>query len=413
MWWKLLSLTLLCSPLGYRAWQEIESHSTDSRPQQDLLGREELTRKKSALQEFKESLEGRALDESLASVVFRVSSEPPRSNSKRPRSLEPLARALASHAEVIQDIRRFASVWMELENDPTRPADCRDADLKNWLEARRVLVKTRKDRETALAAELAGLTDKVRAAIRRRDSTTIKLAQEDVEGALTSLEKHRGECSGFSLLIAWTDRRLREWGGYRDLLAVAEDEALVLKSGTRDEVLRHVGRYARLLERSELATFVRAETIRFCEGYLPAWMEGENLVIYRGISVPRENVYIKWKKETPEARRYPNGEVPLSRTEYDEFKPPDLAHVEYYFRPANKGDDDSRVQIRPTPRNEATRHYNQTRKSLRWTPMSLETLVTNSPVRWPDLSMAPLPIQRAEYLLEAMRKYPALFSRGE
>lgn len=413
MWWKLPLMILLCSPLGFRAWQEIAAHGGDEPPRPEILAREELARKKSALTTLKEPLDGRALDEDLAAVVLKVSGEPPRGNPKRQRAFEPLARALASHAEVVQDVRHFAAVYADLENDPARQAECRDADLKSWIETRRAQVSTRKERENILSAELVGLTDKARAAVRRRDTTTIKHAQEDVEDALARMQKHRGDCGGFPLLTAWADRRLAEWGAYRDLLAVAQDDAVTGKDGGREEVLRHLGRYARLLDHPDLAAFVRTEAVRFCEGYLPSWLEGENRVIYRGISVPREHIHVKWKKDSAEAKKYRGGEIQLNRTEYDEFKPPDLTQVQYYFRPANNGDDDFYGQIKPTPRSEAARHYNLGRKSLRWNAAALEALVTNSPVRWTDLSTAPLPIQRAEYLLEGMRKYPALFPRGE
>src|SRR5262245_11482428 len=373
MWWKLPLLILLCAPLGFRAWQEIAAHGEDDPPRPEVLPREELARQKTQLASLKEELDAQVINVELTSEVFRVSNESLGGSARRLRAFEqPLARTLHAHLEVVRDIRHFADIYADLENDPARQAECRDPDLKAWLDTRRSQVKTRKARENALAADLVVLTDKVRAAVRRRDTTTIKLAEEDVEDVLARLHKHRGDCSGVPVLAAWAERRVVEWRAYGNLLAVAQDDALVMKDGGREEVLRHVARYARLLEQMELEGFVRDEAKRFCEGYLPPWLEGENRVIYRGISVPREHIHIKWKKDSPEAKKYPGGEIQLNRTAYDEFKPPDLSQVQYYFRPANSGDDDFYGQIKPTPHNEAARHYNQGRKTLRWNATSLE-----------------------------------------
>src|SRR5947209_7218616 len=104
MYWKLPLLLLLCAPLGYRAWCELD-RSADATPRVELPPREDLARKKTLLQELQTTADARIVDEDLTSSVLLLSSEPLRPSPKRPRSLEPLAAALTAHGAVIGEVR--------------------------------------------------------------------------------------------------------------------------------------------------------------------------------------------------------------------------------------------------------------------------------------------------------------------
>src|SRR2546421_12670038 len=100
MSWKLPLLLLLCAPLGYRAWCEFD-RPADPTPRVELPPRDELARKKTALQELQPIVEARATDEELAASIMLLSTDPPRSGTNRSRSLEPLARTLTTHSAAI------------------------------------------------------------------------------------------------------------------------------------------------------------------------------------------------------------------------------------------------------------------------------------------------------------------------
>src|SRR5207237_4569631 len=125
------------------------------------------------------------------------------------------------------------------------------------------------------------------------------------------------------------------------------------------------------------------------------------MVLDRTLEVPREQIWILWKRGRPEAKRY-GDEVRLVRTAFDEFRPPDLAAVEHYFRKVNEGDDTFHDQIRPTPRNQAARYFNERRKTLAWTEKAVQALLNGCPVRWPNESAVPVPYRRGAELLGAI-----------
>jgi hypothetical protein len=407
--WKLPLLVLLTAPLGWRAWSELAGPSSET-PPLELPAREELSRKKTVLAKLQADLETHAIDDDLSTCLFRVCSEPPRA-VKRSRLLEPLAAALAAHTEAAGEVRTFASVYTELESDPARPAEVRSADLKRWLEERRGTVKDKKDREKLLAGELEALRAAVRAALRGRDAGEMKQAKDDIETMRGRLEKHRILCEGFRVLANWAERRLAELRITGELLTAARDDAAIQKSGLRGETVFHVSRYARLLDSAaeeELRMLIRTEAGRFCAGYLPARMEGDAMVLYRGLEVPREQIWVLWKPGRLEVKRY-GEETQLVKTEYDEFNPPNPSAVEHYFRKVKEGDDTFHDQLRPTPRNHAARHFNGNRKTLVWTENAVRALLNGCPVRWPHESAMPVPYRRAEHLLEAIGKQPALF----
>ncbi len=414
MGWKLPLLLILCAPLGYRAWCEFDRPS-DPTPRVELPPREELARKKTALQELQTVVEARTIDDDLVVCIVQLCAEPPRSVPNRPRSLEPLARALIGHGAAVAEVREFARIYHEMESDPGRPAEVRDPDLKRWLEERRAVVKDKKDREKEIAGERETLTTRVRAALRGRESGELNSAKDEVDSLLTRLEKHRQSCEGFRVLAAWADRRLAEGRLTRELLLLARADAAIQKNAARDETARHLRAYARLLVKAddeELRTLVRNEAARFCDGYLPGLMEGDAMVLYRGLEVPREQIWILWKRDRPEAKRY-GDEARLSGTKFDEFHPPELAAVEHYFRKVNQGDDTFHDQIRPTPRNQAARYFNERRKALTWTEAALKRLLNGCPVRWSSEETMPAPFRRAEHLLEALGKQPSLFGKVE
>src|SRR5437868_4953743 len=116
MYWKLPLLLLLCAPLGYRAWSEFD-RPADPTPRVELPPREELARKKTALQELQTTVDARTTDEDLASCIMLLSAESPRPNPNRSRSLEPLARALTTHSASTGEVREFARIYHELESD--------------------------------------------------------------------------------------------------------------------------------------------------------------------------------------------------------------------------------------------------------------------------------------------------------
>jgi hypothetical protein len=405
---------LLCAPLGYRAWCEFD-RPADSTPRVELAPREDLARKKTALQELQTTVDARTIDEDLTSCTLLLSSEPPRSQPNRPRSLEPLARALTTHSAAIGEVLEFARIYHELESDPARPVDVRDADLKRWLEERRTVVKDKKDSEKKLATELETLNRRVRASLRGRDAVEMKQATVEVEGILNRLDRHRQNCEGFRVLAAWADRQLAEQRLIRELLLLAREDTTISKTGQRDETSRHLRGYNRLLDMAgddDMRNLIRGEAARFCEGYLPRRLDGDAVVLYRNLEVPREHIWILWKQGRPEAKRY-GDEVRLVRTEYDEFRPPDLAAVEHYFRKVKEGDDTFHDQIRPTKRNEAARYFNEKRKTLNWNENALRKLLNDSPVHWSSEDVMPLPFRRAEHLLDALNKQPALFGKVE
>ncbi len=414
MRWKLPLLLMLCAPLGYRAWSEFD-RPTAATPHVDLPPREELARKKTALQEMHTLVEARVTDEDLASCIFHISAEPPRSVPNRPRSLEPLAQSLTNHAATVREVREFARIYHELESDPSRPIEMSDADLKRWLEDRRTVVKDRKDREKDIAGALETLNGKLKAALRSRDVDDMKQAKEELDAVLVRLEKHRQTCEGFRVLATWADRRLAESRLTRDLLVLARNDAAIQKMGMREETAKHLRAYARLLEAAseeELRSLVRNEAARFCEGYVPPRMDGNAMVLYRNLEVPREHVWILWKKERPETKRY--GEyVQLIRTAFDEFRPPDLDAVEHYYRKVKDGDDTFHDQIKPTPRNLTARYFNEKRKTLTWTEDALRRFLNDNPVPWTSEETMPEPFRRAEHLLESLGKQPGLLGRVE
>jgi hypothetical protein len=414
MQWKTPLLLLLCAPLGYRAWCEFD-RPADPTPRVELPPREDLAGKKTALQELQKTVDARTVDEALTSCIMLRSAEPPRSQAARPRSFEPLARALSTHSSAIGEVSEFARLYHELESDPGRPIDVRDADLKRWLEARRSVVKDKKDSEKILAAALDTLHRGVRAALRDREAAEMKLATENIEGILARLDRHRQNCEGFRVLAAWADRQLADGRLVRELLLVAREDAAISKAGQREDTSRHLREYARLLDMAgdnDMRTLIRTEAARFCDGYLPRRMDGDAMVLYRKVEVPREDIWILWKQGRPEAKRY-GDEVRLVRTEYDEFRPPDLAAVEHYFRKVDKGDDTFSAQIRPTQRNQAARYFNVKRQTLIWNENALRKLLNDSPVHWPNEEAMPLPFRRAEHLLDAFNKQPTLFGKVE
>jgi hypothetical protein len=415
MWWKLPLLILLSAPLGYRVWREIETPPV-SAPAIELPAKEDLAKKKAALQELQKNREVHAVDDELAQGLFRVSGDLARSTAGRPAGLEPLVKSAKAHAAVVQEIRDFARVHAELESDPDRPAEVRDEKMKGWLREQRDRIKRRKDNERALLADLEKLNAKFRAGLRNRQAAELERLQAQIKFTLVGLKTHRTDCEGFRTLMAWADRRIEEWTLYLDLLAVAQLDAAVQKSPEPDEVTRHLGDYGRLVEAAgtdrELQAVVRNEARRFCEGYLPLRMAGDDMVLYRGRGVPRRDIQIRWKADRPEAKRY--GEtVRLTQTRYDEFSPPDAEAVEYYFRARQEGDDTFYDQIEPTPKNRAARYYTDRRKKLAWTENGLQALITDCPVRWSTLESTPIQFRLAQHVLDGVRKHPALFGSAE
>src|SRR5205085_3402509 len=143
--------------------------------------------------------------------------------------------------------------------------------------------------------------------LRGRDADELKQASEDVETSLTKLDKHRQTCEGFRVLAAWADRQLAEGRLTRELLLLARDDAAIAKNGQREKTSSHLRGYSRLLDMAEsepMRSLIRVEAARFCDSYLPARMDGDAMVLYRGLEVPREHIWILWKQGRPEAKRY-------------------------------------------------------------------------------------------------------------
>jgi hypothetical protein len=414
MWWKLPLLLLMTAPLAYRAWREVDAPPAKP-PSIDLPSREELSRKKTAVNELQQSREDHAVNDAVSAAVFRIDAK---ERIKEPSQVDPppLTGPVNGHGIVVQEVRDFARIYLELESDPARAASVPDREMKRWLEERRDDVKTRKTREKSLFAEMDTLNGKVRNVLRGRNGPALTQARQTVERTLDDLQKHREQCKNFPILLAWADRQHAEWTLRRDLLAVVRDDAGVEKTAKREDVIRHLGRYSQLFQSAgsdrESQTLVRTEAKRFCELYLPREMEITDLVRYRKIEVPRENIVIYWKAGRSEEKQYGNP-VQLIKTKYTEFNPPDMAAVAYYRRPVGKGDDDCYEQLQPTPANRAAHHFNEHRKTLTWTETAMGELIDECPVKWSSAEATPAEYRRAEHLRDAMHEHSVLFGQGD
>lgn len=409
MFWKGALLLALTAPLACGVWREIAASTRRAVPRLNMADAESLAAEQSAVLRARNTQQ--TLDEQWVLAL-----QPYQSVGKRIEGATQVARAAIAYTELVQDVMRFARLHRELEIDARLTVTCSDAELRRHLEERRGTIVRLKETSRQLLLRQGTQSEKLLQAVRARDADSLMAARDAQETLLIPWRQHREACKGFAVLSGEVDGALAATAARRDFLEALLAEKGPLRSLDKEDLLHHLGRLARAMDSGprdpELIALVRAEARRFCEAYLPQHIDGDEKVMYRGRPVPREQIWILWKPNRPEAKRYGNT-VRLTETPFDEVRPPSAEAIEHYFRRPEFGDDTFLGPLTLTPLNRAARHYNESRKNLTWNAAALRKLLDQCPIMWSEKQAAPEAYQRAEALLPALERCFALFQRDD